>query len=131
MSILKSLATNRPIVFGVIITVLFSILLVLISTPVFILESLGESTELALLGLGRLVITALFVFLLNRFGCCHFSSYTDDWTRRRNHFPGCDHVRVSAVVGGFAAGARKVDIDFFATLWLASPCQPFDRRSLC
>ena len=71
MSKLKSLATNRPIVFGIIITVLFSILLILISVLVMMLGSLGESAELAFLGLGRLAITALFVFLLNRFSWLH------------------------------------------------------------
>jgi membrane protease YdiL (CAAX protease family) len=71
MSKLKSLATNRPIVFGVIITVSFSILLILISIPVMILGELGENAKLALLSFERLVITALFVFLLNRFGWLH------------------------------------------------------------
>ena len=75
MSKLKSLATNRPIVFGVIITVLFSILLILISVLLLIVGSLGESAELALLGLGRLAIAALFVFLLNRFGWLHSAGF--------------------------------------------------------
>jgi membrane protease YdiL (CAAX protease family) len=76
---LKSLATNRPIVFGITITalsiMLLIVLLVLTAIPVLVLESAGERISFAIAGLGRLLIAALFIFLLYRLGWLHAAGF--------------------------------------------------------